>query len=69
MVAGIQLVYEMARQGVIEGGINRVLIATDGDFNVGVTSHQALIDLIKKARESGVTLATLAITTTKPWSN
>lgn len=57
--AGIQLAYEMARQGFIPGGINRVLIATDGDFNVGITSHQALIDLIKQARESGVSLTTL----------
>ena len=57
--AGIQLAYEMAREGFIPGGINRVLIATDGDFNVGVTSHQALIDLIKQARESGVSLTTL----------
>ncbi len=57
--AGIQLAYQLARQGFIRGGINRVLIATDGDFNVGVTSHAALIDLIKQARTSGVSLSTL----------
>ncbi len=57
--AGIQLAYQMARQGFIPGGINRVLIATDGDFNVGISSHSALIELVKQARESGVSLTTL----------
>jgi len=53
------LAYQMARQGYIPGGVNRVLIATDGDFNVGITSHGALVDLVKKERASGVSLTTL----------
>lgn len=57
--SGIQLAYQMARQGYIPGGVNRVLIATDGDFNVGITSHGALVDLVKKERASGVSLTTL----------
>ncbi|MDN5937886.1 MAG: VWA domain-containing protein [Salinisphaera sp.] len=57
--AGIQLAYNMARQGFIEHGINRVLLATDGDFNVGVTSFEALIDLAERKRDTGVALTTL----------
>lgn len=57
--AGIQLAYQMAHQAFIPGGINRVLIATDGDFNVGLASHSALVDLVKKQRASGVSLTTL----------
>jgi Ca-activated chloride channel family protein len=57
--SGIQLAYQMARQGYIPGGVNRVLIATDGDFNVGITSHSALVDLVKKERASGIALTTL----------
>lgn len=57
--AGIQLAYQMARLGFISGGINRVLIATDGDFNVGVTAHSDLIDMVKRERATGVSLTTL----------
>jgi Ca-activated chloride channel family protein len=56
---GIQLAYRIARENRIEGGINRVLLATDGDFNVGVTDTAALIDLVEREREAGVTLTTL----------
>jgi Ca-activated chloride channel family protein len=56
---GIQLAYRIARENRIEGGINRVLLATDGDFNVGVTDNAALIDLVEREREAGVTLTTL----------
>ncbi|MCU0937308.1 MAG: von Willebrand factor type A domain-containing protein, partial [Gammaproteobacteria bacterium] len=48
--AGIQLAYAKAREGLIAGGINRVLLATDGDFNVGVVGHEALVDLVKRER-------------------
>ncbi|MDH5179477.1 MAG: VWA domain-containing protein [Gammaproteobacteria bacterium] len=56
---GIQLAYALAREGFIKGGINRVILATDGDFNVGVTNHDDLINLIKKQRDSGINLTTL----------
>ena len=56
---GIQLAYAMAKQGWIEGGVNRVLLATDGDFNVGVTRFESLLDLVKQQRKSGIALTTL----------
>lgn len=57
--SGIELAYAMARQGLIEGGVNRVLLATDGDFNVGTTRFESLIDLVEEKRRSGVALTTL----------
>lgn len=57
--AGIQLAYAMADQARIEGGVNRVILATDGDFNVGTVNHERLMDLIERKREQGVTLTTL----------
>ncbi len=59
--AGIQLAYAMAEQAFIEGGINRVMLATDGDFNVGTVNHEALVDLIEAKREKGITLTTLGL--------
>jgi Ca-activated chloride channel family protein len=61
--AGIQLAYRMARDGYIPGGINRVLIATDGDFNVGVTSRGDLVRLLENERKSGVFLTVLGVGT------
>lgn len=57
--AGIELAYAQARQGFIEGGVNRVILATDGDFNVGTVSFDALIDLVERQRETGIALTTL----------
>jgi len=57
--AGIKLAYSMAEQGRVKGGINRVILATDGDFNVGTVNHDQLIDLIEQKRAKGVTLTTL----------
>lgn len=57
--AGIQLAYAMAEAARIKGGINRVILATDGDFNVGTVSHEQLIDLIERQRTTGITLTTL----------
>ncbi|MEM7151654.1 MAG: VWA domain-containing protein [Myxococcota bacterium] len=57
--AGIQRAYQLAQQSFIEGGVNRVLLATDGDFNVGVASHDALVRLIERKRRSGVELSVL----------
>jgi Ca-activated chloride channel homolog len=56
---GIQLAYEVARQNFVEGGNNRVILATDGDFNVGQSSDAELVRIIEKERESGVFLSVL----------
>jgi Ca-activated chloride channel family protein len=61
--AGIRLAYQMAEQAFIPGGINRVLLATDGDFNVGTTNFEALKDLVEHKRSSGVSLTTLGFGT------
>ena len=57
--AGIELAYSMAEQAFIKGGVNRVILATDGDFNVGVINHQRLIELIEHKRQKGIALTTL----------
>jgi Ca-activated chloride channel family protein len=57
--AGIELAYIMAEQAFIKGGVNRVILATDGDFNVGITNHEQLIELIKHKRLKGIALTTL----------
>ncbi|HEX8666903.1 MAG TPA: VWA domain-containing protein [Allosphingosinicella sp.] len=56
---GIQLAYKTARENRIHGGINRVILATDGDFNVGVSDNAALVDMVEREREAGITLTTL----------
>lgn len=56
---GIQLAYATARQAFVEGGINRVLLATDGDFNVGTANQEALETLVADQRKSGIALSTL----------
>jgi Ca-activated chloride channel family protein len=60
---GIQLAYDVARRNMIDGGINRVVLATDGDFNVGVTNNEALINLVERQRADGITLTTLGFGT------
>ena len=57
--AGIELAYQLAQQSFIKGGINRVIIASDGDMNVGISNTQALIDLIRQKNKSGISLTTL----------
>ena len=57
--AGIRLAYALAEQAFIDNGINRVLLATDGDFNVGTANFEALMDLIARKRRSGISLTTL----------
>ena len=56
---GLRLAYQTARDHFIPGGINRVILATDGDFNVGVTNQGDLIRLIEEARDGGVALTVL----------
>jgi Ca-activated chloride channel family protein len=57
--AGIRLAYETATANLIQGGVNRVILATDGDFNVGVTSQGALVRLIEEKAKTGVFLTAL----------
>jgi len=57
--AGINLAYEQAAERFIPGGVNRVILATDGDLNVGVTSDEALVDLIKQRAAGGTFLTVL----------
>jgi len=56
---GLQLAYEVARANFVEGGINRVVLCTDGDFNVGVTSEGELVRLIEEKAKMGVFLTVL----------
>jgi Ca-activated chloride channel family protein len=57
--AGLQLAYQIARDNFVRGGVNRILLATDGDFNVGVSDPKALIRMVEEQREGGITLTTL----------
>ena len=59
--SGIKVAYQVARNTFIKGGNNRVILATDGDFNVGETSEKALDDLISNQRQSGVYLTCLGV--------
>ncbi|MGE0494288.1 MAG: von Willebrand factor type A domain-containing protein [Vulcanimicrobiota bacterium] len=56
---GIALAYHVARRNFVKDGVNRVILATDGDFNVGASNDEALIELIERMRESGVALSVL----------
>jgi len=56
---GIELAYRLAQQHFQEKGVNRVILATDGDFNIGTTSQGDLVRLIEKKREAGVFLTVL----------
>ncbi|MGH8450670.1 vWA domain-containing protein [Pseudomonas sp.] len=57
--SGIEMAYQMAREGFIDKGINRILLATDGDFNVGVSDFDSLKQMAVEQRKSGVSLTTL----------
>jgi Ca-activated chloride channel family protein len=59
--AGIQLAYQIAAENFVKGGINRVILATDGDFNVGVTSLADLTRLIEDKRGTGIFLSVLGV--------
>ena len=61
--AGIKLAYDVAVANFIKGGTNRVLLATDGDFNVGIQDRGALVELIKQRAQSGVFLSVLGFGT------
>jgi Ca-activated chloride channel family protein len=57
--AGIEAAYRLAQQSFIKGGINRIMLATDGDFNVGTVNNEALKNLIENKRKSGIDLSIL----------
>jgi Ca-activated chloride channel family protein len=57
--SGIELAYQMAQESFIDKGINRILLATDGDFNVGVSDFDSLKQMAVDRRKSGVSLTTL----------
>jgi len=60
---GILTAYDIAQQYYIEGGNNRIILATDGDFNIGVSSRDDLVDLIKDKRDEGVFLTAIGVGT------
>ncbi len=60
---GIQLAYQLAQQQFIKEGVNRIILATDGDFNLGITDHKQLIDLVSSERKKGIALTTLGVGT------
>ncbi len=57
--AGIQLAYKIAKENLIKDGNNRVILATDGDFNVGTSSTSSLVDLIEEKRKDNIYLTIL----------
>lgn len=61
--SGIELAYRVAQQARIEGGINRILLATDGDFNVGITDFRQLEAMVAVRRKAGIALSTLGFGT------
>jgi Ca-activated chloride channel family protein len=56
---GIELAYRLAKENFIEGGVNRVILCTDGDFNVGVTSNDALVELVREQAKGNVFMTCL----------
>ncbi|MDO8697982.1 MAG: VWA domain-containing protein, partial [Pseudomonas sp.] len=61
--SGIQLAYQQAQLGLVSKGINRILLATDGDFNVGISDFDSLKQLAADKRKTGVSLTTLGFGT------
>ncbi|MBR7801367.1 vWA domain-containing protein [Undibacterium fentianense] len=59
--AGIKLAYAQAHSAYIPNGINRVLLATDGDLNIGVTNQDELKALVERERKTGISLSTLGV--------
>jgi Ca-activated chloride channel family protein len=61
--AGIRMAYQLARESFLRNGNNRVILATDGDFNVGVSSDDELVRMIERERNTGVFLSVLGVGT------
>ena len=60
---GITSAYDIAKQNFIEGGNNRVILLTDGDFNIGISSQSELITMIEEKRKTGIFLSTIGVGT------
>lgn len=60
---GIETAYELAEENFIEGGNNRIILATDGDLNIGMTTEEELEELISEKKESGIFLSVLGFGT------
>ncbi len=60
---GINTAYDLARENFVSGGNNRIILATDGDFNVGVSNQEDLIDLIEEKRDLGIFITVLGVGT------
>jgi Ca-activated chloride channel family protein len=60
---GLMLAYKVAQDSFVRGGINRVILASDGDFNVGITGQGPLLDLIEEKKRSGIFLSVLGVGT------
>ena len=61
--SALKMAYEQAQKAYVKNGINRILLATDGDFNVGVSSTDALKSMVAEKRKSGISLSTLGFGT------
>ncbi|WP_437636375.1 vWA domain-containing protein [Sorangium sp. So ce854] len=59
MASGIDLAYSLAARTLVKGHVNRVVVLSDGDANVGPTSHEEILKTIKRARDKGITLSTV----------
>jgi Ca-activated chloride channel family protein len=59
MSSGIQLAYDLASKTLVKGHVNRVVVLSDGDANVGNTSHQAVLQTIARYKDQGITLSTV----------
>ena len=57
--AGLKMAYQIARQNFLRGGNNRIILASDGDFNVGASSDEDMEALVTKEQESGISLSVL----------
>ena len=59
MASGLQNAYDVNSSGYLDGGVNRIIVCSDGDANVGATSHEAILELIEEYVDQGITLSTL----------
>lgn len=59
--AGIKAAYKMAKQGFVKGGVNRVILATDGDFNVGTSSQSELISMVEEKAKQDIFLTVVGL--------
>jgi len=59
MASGLQNAYDVNSSGFLDGGVNRIIVCSDGDANVGATSHEDILELIQEYVDQGITLSTL----------